>query len=289
MKHLDWNLQEDLEFWCCVGHSVRGLEKYIIGELFKGRDQRKRQIYRSIRYITKRGIRENMPQHEIDELIRLASEVTSEPARYYARTFAAADQVAAFLEHRNTIKKASTSSTDLPDGYQETVERVMAGMSRRTPARRKSDKRRSSKRSKSPKRNKAGSTLRRSLSPMRAAAGSKSPRGIASLVESAHQKDRKVLSIEAAAAAAAALADDDEQDETAQQRHVSPPRIPTTGSTASPSVPQRRRKTSKKTRNKTPPRRSSTRSRDSTNSGTSSKEGPERRRRERLGVGSAAA
>lgn len=82
-------VREELAFWMQVGHSRRGLERYIVEDLRCGCHERRRMIQK----IVFMG-QQQEKSHQVAETIRLASEKVSQPARAFAEIVAAADAAA---------------------------------------------------------------------------------------------------------------------------------------------------------------------------------------------------
>ena len=97
--NLDPSLRGDLEFWMCMGSSVRGLEKYILHEILSCRDHRRQQVRRAVLYIQEKGKRENLSSEQTSDLIQVASELISRSAKRFAGFMGQADEMAAMIEH----------------------------------------------------------------------------------------------------------------------------------------------------------------------------------------------
>lgn len=117
-KSLTSGLRQDLGFWMSVGHSRRGLERFILDEtLGKMRDEQRMRVLDGVLFVQDKCREEKLTQAQTERLLQTASEVNSKPARIFAQHMARADRVAVIaelqlqLEQKAAQSPSSSSST----------------------------------------------------------------------------------------------------------------------------------------------------------------------------------
>lgn len=97
-KELSPSLHGDLSFWFGVGHSRRGLEKFILDQVRTDRDRRRRKVTSGVLFIQHRCDLNCITDETRERMLRIASERGSQPAKDLAVALARADAVAAITD-----------------------------------------------------------------------------------------------------------------------------------------------------------------------------------------------
>uniref|UniRef100_A0A7S1GP21 Uncharacterized protein n=1 Tax=Cyclophora tenuis TaxID=216820 RepID=A0A7S1GP21_CYCTE len=98
-KKVSNTLQQDMGFWMSVGHTRRGLEKFILDDtLGSMRDEQRLRVQEGVLFVQDKCREQNMTAHQTERLLQAASELNSRPAQVFALHMGRADRIAVITE-----------------------------------------------------------------------------------------------------------------------------------------------------------------------------------------------
>jgi hypothetical protein len=113
-KDISANLKRDLAYWTTVGHSRRGLEKFVSEEFRQDRERRRLKALAAVLFVQKRSAEKIIDAEERAQLASRALEHFSHVSKMLARTLGEADAIAVQVESVLAQQECNKSSTRMP-------------------------------------------------------------------------------------------------------------------------------------------------------------------------------